>query len=107
MNEYRPEIGDVILKNDIPMVVISMTNYEDIGSCGYDRKYLLCKQSFIEKCEGLVTMSDIEKSGEWVTVMGSEFPLMQKAESIAPYEVKKIEVVNFRQKKGKTVVVYE
>lgn len=106
MGKYIPEIGDVVIDNDMPVVVVKMINYENCGCCGYDRKYLLCDVSFFERSEELVTVAMLESVGRWVTIQGSEFPYIQKVD-IAPYDVKNVEAINIRQKKAKTITVYE
>ena len=50
--KYIPQIGDVVLDNNIPMVVVTMKSYEDVGSCGYDRKYFLCEEEYFHKLSG-------------------------------------------------------
>ncbi|MSS07128.1 hypothetical protein FYJ38_00545 [Clostridium sp. WB02_MRS01] len=105
MEKYIPEIGDVVIDNDIPVVVVKMINYEDCDSCSYDRKYLLCDESFFERSEELVTISTLEKVGRWVTIQG-DFPDIQKAD-VAPYDIKMVEAFSIRQKKAKIITVYE
>jgi len=105
MSIYIPEIGDVVIDNDMPVVVVKMINYEDCGSCGYDRKYLLCDESFFERSEELVTISMLESVGRWVTIQGS-FPDIQKVD-VAPYDIKKVEAFSVRQKRARTITVYE
>ena len=34
---YKPEIGDVVKDNDYPVVVVDLKNYENVGSCSYDK----------------------------------------------------------------------
>ena len=47
--KYIPQIGDVVWNNNIPMDVVTMKSYEDVGSCGYDRKYFLCEEEYFHK----------------------------------------------------------
>ena len=35
---YKPGIGDVVKDNGYPVVVVDLKNYENVGSCSYDRK---------------------------------------------------------------------
>jgi hypothetical protein len=42
---YEPLIGDVVKDNVIPVVVVALVNYESIGSCYYDRRYLVCDEN--------------------------------------------------------------
>jgi Zn ribbon nucleic-acid-binding protein len=107
MSDYRPSIGDVVLDNGFPVVVVNMINYEDCGSCGYDRKYLLCKEEYLKNNQGIVTIKDLEQHGRWVSINGSVFPDIQKVDAIAPYNINKIECVKISQKVAKTVTVYE
>lgn len=107
MNDYRPNIGDVILDNGFPNVVVQMINYEDCGSCGYDRKYLLCEEEYIKNNQGISTIKDLEQHGRWVKISGSVFPDIQKVDCIAPYNINKLECLQINQKVAKTVTIYE
>lgn len=103
---YIPEIGDVVKDNDYPVVVIDMINYENDGSCAYDRKYLLCDLDYLINNQGIITMSDLEQHGRWVTICGTEFPNIEKV-NIAPFSIENIECRMIRQKMAKTVTVYK
>ena len=103
---YRPEIGDVINVNDHSVVVVALKNYENIASCGYNRMYLVCDLDYLEKKQGIVMMSDIEQHGRWITIRGTEFPVIEKVD-VAPFSIEKVECRVIRQKTAKTVTVYE
>lgn len=103
---YIPEIGDVVKDNGYSVVVVDLINYETIGSCGYDRKYLLCDLKYLESNQGIVTKSDLEQHGRWVTIRGTEFPLIERVNT-APFSIENIECRVIRQKTAKTVTVYE
>lgn len=40
-------------------------------------------------------------------VYGIDFPVIEKAEGYAPYEIKSVEAYQIRKKKAKTVIAYE
>ena len=103
---YKPEIGDVVKDNGYPVVVVDLKNYENVGSCSYDRKYLLCDLEYLENNQGIITMSDLEQHGRWVTIRGTEFPVIEKVDT-APFSIENIECRMIRQKVAKTVTVYE
>ena len=108
MKKYIPVIGDVVLYGDeTPMVVVNMENYEYAGSCCYDRKYLLCEESFIKKNETIISDDEIENHGFWIEFRGRELPDIRKYEGTAPYAVEPVQCYSFRKKKAKTVIVYE
>ena len=107
MSKYIPNIGDVVIDNDIAVVVVKMVSYEDVGSCSYDRKYLLCEENYIRDNQGIITMKDLENNGRWVTIRGMEFPDIQKPERGVPYKINNVEALNITQKTAKTVTVYE
>lgn len=108
---YKPSIGDVVLDNDIPMVVVALENNENVGSCSYDRKYLLCEESYLREYKeyniSTITLEKIMQHGRWVTICRTKFPEIHKCEDIAPYEIHPICAYSFRQKEAKTVTVYE
>lgn len=105
---YTPRIGDIIKENDCLMVVVDFKNYEDIGSCVYDRKYLLCDLDYIKQNQGIVTMLDLEQHGKWITICGTtKFPYMEKATDVAPFYVEDVNCKMLRQKTAKTVTIYE
>ncbi len=103
---YIPEIGDVVKDNDYSVVLVDMINYENAGGCSYDRKYLLCDLDYLKNNQGIITMSDLEQHGRWVIISGNEFPNIEKVD-VAPFSVENIECRMIRQKKAKTVTVYE
>lgn len=107
MEKYIPKVGDVIENNLFPEVVVKMVSNETIGSCCYDRKYLLCPEQFIKEHSGLLPISDLEKCGRWVEIIGSEIPDMIQSRTSAPYHIEQIEACNIRQKTAKTITVYE
>lgn len=96
------KIGEVVYNNDIPMVVIDCVNYEDYGSMSYDRKYKLCLLSEIKG-----RMYLVDDVGMWVTIKGTKFPEIERVENVAPFEIEKITAYKVRQKKAKTITVYE
>ena len=103
---YKPGIGDVVKDNDYPVVVVDLKNYENVGSCSYDRKYLLCDLGYLENNQGIITMSDLEKHGRWVTIRGTEFPVIEKVDT-APFSIENVECRMIQQKVAKTVTIYE
>ena len=52
--KYIPQIGDVVWNNNIHMVVVTMKSYEDVGSCGYDRKYFVCEEEYFDRLSGFM-----------------------------------------------------
>jgi hypothetical protein len=104
---YIPQIGDVIKDNGYSVVVVDMKNYETFGSCCYDRQYLFCDLDYLEKNQRIVTMSDLESHGRWVTIYGTKFPEIEKVDSVAPFSIENVECCMIRQKVAKTVTVYE
>lgn len=108
MSKYVPEIGDVVLWNGITMVVVNMKSHEFLDSVCYDREYLLCEEEILRD-KDVITLEDLEKCGTWVQVQGHEFPEIEKAHDIAPYEIKSITAFKLRQKKAKivTMTVFE
>lgn len=107
MSKYIPNIGDVILDNGVPHVVICIESYEDVGSCSYDRKYLLCSEDYIKNNQGDSKRSDIEKYGRWLIIKGTHFPDIQKVNDIAPYNINKIDAYSINQKVAKTITIFE
>lgn len=107
MSIYIPSIGDVVLDNGFPVVVVKMINYEDRGSCGYDRKYLLCEEEYLKNNQGIISLKDLEQHGRWVSISGSVFPDIQKVDDIAPYSINKMECLQINQKIARTITVYE
>lgn len=96
------EIGELVYNNDIPMVVLDLKNYEDMGSCSYDRKYKLCTLEEIQNKDYI--LDDI---GMWIQVKGISFPDIKRVEGISPFEINKITAYKIRQKQAKTITVYE
>lgn len=103
---YKPSIGDVVMYCGRPAVVVYLENYETLGSCSYDRKYLLCDLDYLENQQGLVTLSDLEMHGSWFTVQGMYFPDIEKVD-VAPFEIESVDCLMVRRKTAKTVTVYE
>ena len=62
---YKLGIDDVVKDNGYPVVVIDLKNYENVDSCSYDRKYLLCDLEYLKNNQGIITMSDLEQHGRW------------------------------------------
>lgn len=104
---YIPAIGDVVKDNGYSVVVVDTINYENVGSCSYDRKYLLCDLEYLEQNQGIITMSDLERHGRWVIIRGNEFPYIEKVANVVPFSVENIECRMIRQKVPKTTIVYE
>lgn len=67
-------IGDVVQIYKAPYVLLDMKNYENAGSCSYDRKYLACSLDYIEKHAGSVTETDLDLHSLWISVKGLHFP---------------------------------
>lgn len=103
---YKPKVGDVIKDNGYPVVVVDMKNFEHLGSCSYNRKYLFCELDYLENNQGIITMSDLEQHGRWVTICGNEFPYIEKV-NVAPFSIEIVECRSIRQKVAKTITVYE
>lgn len=106
MSNYIPKIGDVIKDNGMPFVVIAMKNYETTGSMSYNRRYLLCEEKFLNEHQGNVDVGTLERHGRWVTIRGTEFPDIEKAD-IVPYVIQPLEGYFIRQKQAKVVTIYE
>ena len=104
---YIPKIGDVVKDNSYSVVVVDMKNYENTGSCSYDRKYLLCDLEYLEQNQGIVTMSDLEQHGRWVTILGTKSPYIEKVTDVTPFCIENVECKLIRQKVAKTITVYE
>ena len=75
MNELK--IGEVILNNDMPMVVIDFKNRETMASMSYDRGYKLCLLSDLEGKE-IISSEDFERLGYWIQVNGMKFPEIER-----------------------------
>ena len=103
---YKPGIGDVIKDNGNPVVVVDLKNYENVCSCSYDRKYLLCDLEYLKNNQGIITMPDLQQHGRWVTIRGTEFPVIEKVD-VAPFSIENGECRMIRQKVAKTITVYE
>lgn len=99
-------IGEVVLNNDIPMIVLDFQNRESRESMSYDRSYKLCS---LEELEGLnlISAEEFDKLGMWIQVKGTKFPDIQRVKDVAPFEISKVTSYRIRQKQAKTVVVYE
>ena len=105
MKELR--VGDVVYYNEKLMIVVACENHENIGSCSYDRKYLICEKDYINNNQNTIySKDDIEKHGYWIEIHGMEFPDFERAD-VAPYEVTEIPSFSFREKKRKTITMYE
>lgn len=107
MSKYIPQIGDVIMDKGIPAVVVSMRNNEFLGSLIYDREYFLCEEKYIRECGCTVAMDKIKEHGRCIHITGTVFPNIEQVTDIAPYEIQPTEAFNIRQKKAKTVTIYE
>jgi hypothetical protein len=99
------EIGEVIYNNDMQMVVIDCKNREDIGACSYDRSYKLCLLEELK--DGLFTPEDFEKLGHRMDVRGTSFPDIKRVKDVALFEITKVTSYRIRQKKAKTITIYE
>lgn len=107
MNEF--EIGDVVIYNGRSVVVVAMNNHENMGSCSYDREYLLCDLEYLKRNQGIITMSNLTLHGRWVSVRGTKFPEFEKA-NVAPFSIEGVECVKIRQKtvkEVKTITIFE
>ena len=96
------EIGEVVYNNDIPMVVIDVKIYEDMGSCSYDRKYKICTLEELKDKDFI-----LDDVGMWINIKGVSFPDIKRVEDIPPFEIRKCTSYRVRQKQAKTVTVYE
>ena len=107
MGKYIPQLGDVIMDNGIPMIVVTIKNHERIGDCSYDREYFICEEEYICKCGCLSCMDEMKQHGRWIRIEGVEFPNIEQAEGCAPYVVMRSEFYNFRMKKSKNKNKYK
>lgn len=99
-------IGDVILDDGKPMVVVDIILYKDTGSCGYDRQYLLVDEEWLRDNQtSLLSQADLEEHGRWMYVTGAYIPDVKSAD-VAPYAIKQEKCYKVRQKIAKTVTVY-
>ena len=69
MGKYIPQLGDVIMDNGIPMIVVTIKNHERIGDCSYDREYFICEEEYICKCGCLSCMDEMKQHGRWVFLL--------------------------------------
>lgn len=104
---YIPNIGDVILNNEVPSVVVAIKNHEDNGSCSYDREYLLCEEHYLSRNQGISTINELINHGKWFHINGTKFPDIEQVTDIAPYNIVKVEALDIVQKQKKTKIVYE
>lgn len=107
MKKYIPQMGDVIMDDGIPMVVVTIKNHERIGDCSYDREYFICEEEYIRKCGCLSCMDEMKQHGRWIRITGNKFPDIEQAEGYAPYEITPVESYKFRRKKAKNITIYE
>lgn len=105
--KYFPKVGDVVTIDDgEPMVVTRINNYEGVGSCCYNREYILCDEKVMRNLDGLVT-SDRLQTGI-AGCRGMNFNLdFKKVEDIAPYEINPVEAFQIRRKEPRTVTVWK
>lgn len=105
--KYFPKVGDIVTIDDgEPMVVTRINNYEGVGSCGYDREYILCDEKVMRNLDGLVTSDRLQTC--LVGCRGMNFHLdFKKVEGIAPYEIRRVEAFQIRRKEPRTVTVWE
>ena len=82
MGKYIPQLGDVIMDNGIPMVVVTIKNHECIGDCSYDREYFICEEEYICKCGCLSCMDEMKQHGRWIRIQGVEFPNIEQELSL-------------------------
>ena len=107
MEKYHPTVGDVVtIDGGEPMVVTRIDKHEGVGSCCYNREYILCEEKTMRRLEGLVTSEQLQTG--IAGCKGPNFCLdFKKVEDIAPYEIKPVEAFLIRRKKPKTVTVWE
>lgn len=104
--KYFPKVGDVVTIDDgEPMVVTRIKNYEDVGSCGYNREYILCDEKVMRNLDRLVTSNQLQT--RFVECRGTNFLDFKKVEDIAPYEIQRVEAFLIRRKEPKTITVWE
>lgn len=99
-----PGIGDVVYYNggSYPYVIYSITNYEDYGSCCYDRDYQLIPLECLKDGE------EINYSELWtVSVKGVTRLPFKIVEGETPYKFNKIVKVIANKKKAKSITIYE
>lgn len=68
---------------------------------------LVCDESFVKNSNNMISNEEIEKHGFWVEFCGMNIPDIRKCEDIAPYAIEPLQYYSFRQRKAKTVTVYE
>lgn len=107
MERYIPSLGDVIYDNNVPVVVISIDNNEDIASCTYNRDYFICDEGYIRENQGVTTMEELKRHGRKVEIRGSVFPPTEKVIDAIPYKIEKINAIRIKQKVAKTITVFE
>ena len=76
-------------------------------SCSFVREYFLCEEAYLSQCNDISCMNELEQHGQWLKVYGMDFPIIEKADGYAPYEIKSVEAYQIRKKKAKTLIVYE
>ena len=104
---YKPVLGDVIEHNGKAMVVVNIDINEDIGSCAYDRTYLLCDYDYLKQNQGLITPDDVGKHSASIHVGGIHFPQFIKMDDAIPFAIERVNCYDVRQKKASTMTVYQ
>lgn len=101
-------IGDVVSYCGSMYVVVDIVNREDIGSCAYDRDYLLIPEECINSENSVIPKDEIvySKGGILVAAQGTKMPFT-RADGVAPYEVRKTSAYSFRQKQARTITIFE
>lgn len=106
MSKYISKIGDVVLWNSIPMVIVDMKNYEFLDSWSYDREYLLCKEETLHD-KDVACLEDLKKCGTWVQIQGHglpEFSKIGKVFDITPYVISWSKEPKHRRKREKAIL---
>lgn len=92
------KVGDVVINNGIKMVVLSIKSNEDMSSCSYDRQYKLCDLDELDFVT-LLSQEEFNKLGYWVQLKGTEVPIVEKCDDIAPFNIKSEVIYNISRRK--------
>lgn len=99
------KVGEIIQNNDLKMVVLKIRNYEDMGSCAYDRIYTLCTLDELEEVSTL-TNKEFRELGYDVKLTGTSVPMVLKYDE-APFEIEETKAYRIRRKQEKLIKVYK
>jgi hypothetical protein len=80
-------------------VITGIKNYEDSGSCSYDRTYIVMKLEDIENKDYIT-----QDEGIQIECKGTRLPL-HKVENIAPFKLTK--EIRYKVERMKAKIIYE